>query len=114
MRAVAGVVVLAVLAAGCAGSSSAGSTDASAPGPDVTQLSVTGCQAFDVFMSDLESQGPQAQAQLVADAQAVQSGASGRLLTDATDLAGFVGSSSWPSEGNVNSAPVQKVQADCP
>ena len=106
--------LLAVVLAGCAGTSSSGGVDTSAAGPEVTAPSATGCGAFQTFLTDLEASGPHAQAQLVADAQAVQRGASGRLLSDATDLAGFVGSSSWASSGSVDSPQVQKVQADCP
>jgi hypothetical protein len=79
------------------------------------------CQDFQTFYLDLETDTPHAVNVLMPAAQEVlhdviQAAPDGsrRLFNNANDLVAYVGSSAWLTQGNVLSAPVQRMVNDCP
>jgi len=79
------------------------------------------CQAFQAFYQDLLTDTPHALNVLMPAAQKVlrdviEAAPSGSrsLFNAANDLVAYVGSSSWPTQGNVDSAPVQRMVTECP
>lgn len=78
------------------------------------------CQDFQTFYYDLEKDTPHALNILMPAAQKVLSdvihagaGGSRPIFNDANNLVAYVGSSSWLSQGNVFSTPIQRMAKAC-
>lgn len=125
---------LALSLAGCSSSGKSGSPATSSPttgattggtyatydSPEAARADM--CAIFDRFYSDLTRLGPHgSQASLIQDLgdahhgiiQAALATNDEQLLGHATDLAGYVGSSDFPTQGNILGAPIQAMQQDC-
>lgn len=87
------------------------------------QAAVATCAAFQTFYNDMLTNTPHSPT-LIAEVEtmgqdAVLAGEGdptkyGHLLDDATNLVGYVGSSAWQNEGNIQSPQVTAMQDDCP
>jgi hypothetical protein len=105
----------------------AASTSSTAPGATTTAASgagsaATACAAFATFLNRLITLGPHDVVQLIPDiapiAKAAHSAAQAseayrQLSDDTDDLAAYVGSSTFPTKGNILGAPIVAMQNDC-
>lgn len=129
LGAIAGALLTLVLA-GCNSTSSGGSAASDkpvvtdTPTPEASTPVQGGragvCTAFSDFYNLLTTNTPHDTADLVPAAERVGEAASvdpskvsRRLFNDVNNFVAFVGSSSFPDSGSVNSPQIQRVQTDC-
>ncbi|MCW2539652.1 MAG: hypothetical protein JWN95_1377 [Frankiales bacterium] len=87
------------------------------------QAAIATCAGFQKFHNDMLMNTPHSPT-LLAEVEAMSHDAVlagsgdptkyGHLLDDATKLVGYVGSSDWMVNGNIQSASVVAMQTDCP